>query len=247
MEALPESLRIPEATANACLPPEDLPVLKLIKFNLPPLHKSTVFLNPTNYLSEYAPTHTAFDPEAIPVPSHAVVGRILVPHQQQGPGYPWRKTQLLNPRSAEYAISGRPVAWEAAIEIHRCLDECWEVQTSLPPLSFTHHLSTKVYSSTQDDVVKKKASNGSNSSMYLSARRSVFIPNAFTMDALRVRQRIGLLLRLDDPDLRYNRVPEVLIYNSVSKKYLPMSFHELYRLGPGLVVNVTVTPMVSRP
>jgi hypothetical protein len=41
MEALPESLRIPEATANACLPPKDLPVLKLIKFNLPTLHKST--------------------------------------------------------------------------------------------------------------------------------------------------------------------------------------------------------------
>ncbi|KAF8146548.1 hypothetical protein K438DRAFT_1990565 [Mycena galopus ATCC 62051] len=73
MEALPESLQIPEATANACLPPEDLPVLKLIKFNLPPLHKSTAFLNPTNYLSEYAPTLTAFDPAAIPVPPHAVV------------------------------------------------------------------------------------------------------------------------------------------------------------------------------
>ncbi|KAJ7937720.1 hypothetical protein B0H13DRAFT_1852356 [Mycena leptocephala] len=66
MEALPESLRIPEATANACLPPDDLPVLKLIKFNLPPLHKSTAFLNPTDYLLEYAPTLTAFDPASIP-------------------------------------------------------------------------------------------------------------------------------------------------------------------------------------
>ncbi|KAJ7683060.1 hypothetical protein B0H14DRAFT_3677466 [Mycena olivaceomarginata] len=36
MEALPEPLRIPEATANTCLPPEHLPVLKLIKFNPPP-------------------------------------------------------------------------------------------------------------------------------------------------------------------------------------------------------------------
>ncbi|KAJ7319302.1 hypothetical protein DFH08DRAFT_819239 [Mycena albidolilacea] len=74
MEALPESLRIPEATANAFLPPENLPVLKLIKFNLPPLYKSTAFLNPTHYLSEYAlATLAAFDPEAIPVPPHAVV------------------------------------------------------------------------------------------------------------------------------------------------------------------------------
>ncbi|KAJ7803964.1 hypothetical protein B0H14DRAFT_2612906 [Mycena olivaceomarginata] len=109
METLPESLRIPEATANTCLPPEDLPVLKLIKFNLPPLHKSTAFLNPTDYLSEYAPTLTAFDPAATPVPPHAVVKelerailsdkdirsivlvhspRILAPHQQQGPRYP---------------------------------------------------------------------------------------------------------------------------------------------------------------
>jgi hypothetical protein len=48
-------------------------VLKHIKFNLPPLHKSTAFLNPTDYLSEYAPTLTAFDPAAIPSPPHAVV------------------------------------------------------------------------------------------------------------------------------------------------------------------------------
>ncbi|KAF8186596.1 hypothetical protein K438DRAFT_1765362 [Mycena galopus ATCC 62051] len=71
MEALPESLRIPEA-ANTCLP-RDLPVLKHIKFNLPSLHKSTAFLNPTNYLSEYVPTLTAFDPAVIPVSPHAVV------------------------------------------------------------------------------------------------------------------------------------------------------------------------------
>lgn len=32
MEALPESLWAPGSTANTCLPPEDLPVLKLIKF-----------------------------------------------------------------------------------------------------------------------------------------------------------------------------------------------------------------------
>jgi hypothetical protein len=48
-------------------------VLKLIKFNLPSLHKSTAFLNPTDYLSEYALTITVFDPAAIPVPPYAVV------------------------------------------------------------------------------------------------------------------------------------------------------------------------------
>jgi hypothetical protein len=33
-----------------------MPVLKLIKFNLPSLHKATAFLDPMDYLSEYAPT-----------------------------------------------------------------------------------------------------------------------------------------------------------------------------------------------
>jgi hypothetical protein len=86
MEAAPESLRILEATANTCLPPEDLPVFKLIKFNLPPLHKYTAFLNPTDHLSEYVPTLTAFDPVAIPVPPHAVVKDLehTQPFQHQG-------------------------------------------------------------------------------------------------------------------------------------------------------------------
>ncbi|KAJ7835856.1 hypothetical protein B0H14DRAFT_2590053 [Mycena olivaceomarginata] len=49
------------------------------------------------------------------------------------------KTQFLHPRTAEYAISGRPVAWDAALEIHQCLDQRWEL-----------------YASTKDDVVKRK-------------------------------------------------------------------------------------------
>ncbi|KAJ7814823.1 hypothetical protein B0H14DRAFT_2603867 [Mycena olivaceomarginata] len=60
------------SSPTTALPPRGL-LLKLIKFNLPPLHKSTAFLNSTNYLLEYAPTLTAFDPAAIPVPPHAVV------------------------------------------------------------------------------------------------------------------------------------------------------------------------------
>ena len=42
-------------------------------FNLPPPHKATAILNPTDYLSEYAPIVTNFDTGAIPVPPLAVV------------------------------------------------------------------------------------------------------------------------------------------------------------------------------
>jgi hypothetical protein len=42
-------------------------------FDLPPLHKAITFLNPTDYLSEYKPTASDFDPGAIPVLSSAVV------------------------------------------------------------------------------------------------------------------------------------------------------------------------------
>jgi hypothetical protein len=43
MSGLPDFLKVPEGTAKLSLPPADMPVLKLIKFNLPPLHKATAF------------------------------------------------------------------------------------------------------------------------------------------------------------------------------------------------------------
>ncbi|KAJ7356677.1 hypothetical protein DFH08DRAFT_802684 [Mycena albidolilacea] len=132
---------------------------------------------------------------------------------------------------------------EINIEVEDKSSGSW-VKTTRSKVDLT--LLWKVYSSTQDDVVKKKASSGPNSSMYLSACRPVFVPNVSTVyegRLLEYEDIYGLLPRLDDPDLHYNRVPEVLIYNSVTKKYLPMSFHELHRLGPGLVVNITVVPM----
>jgi hypothetical protein len=46
---------------------------KLIKFTLPPTYKATAFLNSTNYVSEYSPTVTDFDPRTIPVPPPTVV------------------------------------------------------------------------------------------------------------------------------------------------------------------------------
>ncbi|KAJ7835326.1 hypothetical protein B0H14DRAFT_2590319 [Mycena olivaceomarginata] len=77
MGGLPESLEVPEAAEKLTLPRDDISVLKLIKFSLPPLHKATAFLNPTDYLSEYAPTVTEFGPRAIPVPPQHVVNSLV--------------------------------------------------------------------------------------------------------------------------------------------------------------------------
>jgi hypothetical protein len=55
----------------------------------------------------------------------------------------------------------------------------------------------------------------------------------------------GLLALVNDPDIRFNRVPEVLVFNATTKEYFPMSFHLLHCLGTGVVLNVTIAPMVS--
>jgi hypothetical protein len=84
MGGLPEYLKLPEGMEKLSLPSVDMPVSKLIKFTLPPTHKATAFLNPTDYLSEYLPTVTDFDPRAIPVPPPTVVkalGRAILTDQ----------------------------------------------------------------------------------------------------------------------------------------------------------------------
>ncbi|KAJ7791173.1 hypothetical protein B0H14DRAFT_2625300 [Mycena olivaceomarginata] len=62
---------------------------------------------------------------------------------------------------------------------------------------------------------------------------------------VRIRREIQATPLLGDSDLRYNRVPEVVVYNSVTKKFSPISFHHIHRLGQGLVMNMTVAPMLS--
>ncbi|KAJ7825403.1 hypothetical protein B0H14DRAFT_2596627 [Mycena olivaceomarginata] len=145
---------------------------------------------------------------------------------------------FLYPRLAEYAISGRPVSWDTAVDVHTALDKRFEV-----------------FASTLDDVVKKRNTSGS---------QPVFVPNATTMDVstgLQLYRSVlslvcfqegrfseyddsyGLLPLIGDPDIRFNRIPEVLVFNSTTKEYLPMSFHLLHRLGTGVVLNATIAPM----
>ncbi|KAJ7883901.1 hypothetical protein B0H14DRAFT_2701270 [Mycena olivaceomarginata] len=73
MGGLPDVLRVPDGPEKLSLPPTNLPVSNLIKFQLPPQHKSTVFADPTDYLLDLGPTITTFDVLEIPVPPSVVV------------------------------------------------------------------------------------------------------------------------------------------------------------------------------
>ncbi|KAJ7810246.1 hypothetical protein B0H14DRAFT_2607533 [Mycena olivaceomarginata] len=139
------------------------------------------------------------------------------------------KNSFLYPRLAEYTVSGRPVQWDTTIEIHDAIDKRWE------------EFALKLV-----DISKKKNTNGPTASMFLSGCRPVFVSNATTMDegrASEYEEKFKLLRFFGDSDLRYNRVPEVVVYNSVTKKFSPISFHHIHRLGQGLVMNMTVAPM----
>ncbi|KAJ7324016.1 hypothetical protein DFH08DRAFT_969020 [Mycena albidolilacea] len=142
----------------------------------------------------------------------------------------WRvQIGFLYPCLAEYAVSGRPVAWDTAVDIHSALDKRFEM-----------------FASTLEEVVKKKSTNGPSSSMFLAPRRPVFIANATAMDEGHLSEFddvYGLLVLVNDPDVRFNRVPEVLVFNATKKEYFPMSFHLLHRLGTGVVLNVTIASM----
>ncbi|KAJ7808638.1 hypothetical protein B0H14DRAFT_2608716 [Mycena olivaceomarginata] len=61
MSGLPDFLKIPDGPEKLSLPPTNLPVTSLIKFQLPPQRKSTVFADPSDYLSDLPPTTTAFN------------------------------------------------------------------------------------------------------------------------------------------------------------------------------------------
>ncbi|KAJ7824369.1 hypothetical protein B0H14DRAFT_3469381 [Mycena olivaceomarginata] len=66
MSGLPDVLKIPDGSEKLSLPPNNLPVSSLIKFQLPPQRKSTVFADPTDYLSELPPTITTFNVRVAP-------------------------------------------------------------------------------------------------------------------------------------------------------------------------------------
>jgi hypothetical protein len=73
MAGLSDKLKIPDGPEKLSLPSPDLPVSKLLNFELPPQRKSSTFADPSDYLSGVSPTVVTFDVLEIPVPSAAVV------------------------------------------------------------------------------------------------------------------------------------------------------------------------------
>jgi hypothetical protein len=73
MAGLPDKLKIPDGPEKLSLPSRDLPVSKLLKFELPPQRKFSTFADPSDYLSEVSATRVTFDVLEIPVPPAAVV------------------------------------------------------------------------------------------------------------------------------------------------------------------------------
>jgi hypothetical protein len=81
MSGLPDVLKIPDGPEKLSIPAGDLPVSALIKLELPPQRTSSIFMHPTDYLSELAPTITTFNAtEIVAPPSHVVkaLGRAIL-------------------------------------------------------------------------------------------------------------------------------------------------------------------------
>ncbi|KAJ7668831.1 hypothetical protein B0H17DRAFT_1248122 [Mycena rosella] len=68
MSGLPDVFKIPDRPEKLSIPLTSLSVSRLIKVQLPPQRKSTVFTDPTKYVSELHPTVVTFNVAEIPVP-----------------------------------------------------------------------------------------------------------------------------------------------------------------------------------
>ena len=53
-----------------------------------------------------------------------------------------------------------------------------------------------------------------------------------------------LLKDLGDVDLKWNHVPAVKVFDYRARDFKEMSWHEVHRLGPGIIINATVAPHV---
>jgi hypothetical protein len=73
MSSLPHSLKIPDGPEKLSLTPNNLPVSSIIEYLLLLQRKSSVFVDPSNYLCDLSPTITIFNLTEILVPPSVVV------------------------------------------------------------------------------------------------------------------------------------------------------------------------------
>ncbi|KAJ6512933.1 hypothetical protein C8R45DRAFT_961789 [Mycena sanguinolenta] len=143
----------------------------------------------------------------------------------------WASNFTASPRQVEYSVSGTPVnrpPFDFAKTVYQEIDHKFKV--------FTKEL---------DKVTKKESTHGPSNSMWFFSKRSVFVNNSSPLDEGRASEYgdpYNFLEKLAHSDVRFNRIPEVLIYDYTTKEYLPLSFHAIHLLPPGIILNVTVTP-----
>ncbi|KAJ7207597.1 hypothetical protein GGX14DRAFT_567545 [Mycena pura] len=135
-----------------------------------------------------------------------------------------------SPRQVEMAMSGQPAtqdAFDFAKSAHAAIDGRFEAYAK------------------EIGVIKRASSNGPTSTMFISARRSVLLPSAIPLDEGRtseLQSTSTLLKDLGNIDLKWNRVPIVKIYDFRARDFKEMSWHEVHRLGPGVVITATAAP-----
>ncbi|KAJ7223050.1 hypothetical protein GGX14DRAFT_387425 [Mycena pura] len=94
-------------------------------------------------------------------------------------------------------------------------------------------------------IEKRASSNGPTSTMFVSARCSVFLPSAIPLDEGRTSEfqaNNSLLKTLGNADLKWNRVPAVKIYDYRTRGFKEISWHEVHCLGSGVIINATMSP-----
>ncbi|THU82123.1 hypothetical protein K435DRAFT_872651 [Dendrothele bispora CBS 962.96] len=144
------------------------------------------------------------------------------------------KRSVLIPNTAvldEWSISAQPISEEdrvLAVNIFNAINEKFEVFAKSKDIKF------------------KGNPNGPASSMFIFTKRSVLIPNTAVLDEGRASDYpdpFSVLSRLGpEADMKFNRIPEVLLMDHAKKDTKPMSFHDLHLLGSSTVLQLIVSP-----
>ncbi|KAL0573801.1 hypothetical protein V5O48_008146 [Marasmius crinis-equi] len=135
---------------------------------------------------------------------------------------------------AEWAIAGQPIqgTHDDVKNFYKCAHA-----------KFAGYVKSDLKSVKFDD--ENKSAHPPGASMFPIFKRPVFVHNNGPLDEGRGSEFLdpfGVLKMIgSQADLRYNRVPEVLIRSHADKSFFPMSFHQVHEIKGGIFA-VTFTP-----
>ncbi|KAL0062591.1 hypothetical protein AAF712_010525 [Marasmius tenuissimus] len=132
-------------------------------------------------------------------------------------------------KSGEWATAGAPIAKEKMMRMCEIMNKKFSDHSKSLKLEPAEHLHPPGHT------------------MYAYASRQVFVSNNQTLDEGRGSEYVdpfGILAGLGaQADVRYNRVPEVMVRDHVNGKEDAMSFHEIHVLNrASTVFSITVQP-----